>query len=374
MLRILLTGGGTGGHIYPIVAVTDELRNIAQEKNIAIELLYLGAPGDFARILTDNGIAVSKILDSKWRRYFDLRNITDIPKFFLSCFQAVWKIFWIMPDVLFSKGGPGSLPVILACRFYRIPVFIHESDTIPGLSNRLGSRFASWIGLAFESAKDAFKVKAVVEVVGNPIRRSLLSKLDNPAALKRALGFNENLPLLLILGSSQGASRINDFILDSLPLLLGDTQLLHQTGANNFNQVSQESQSILKTLSSDLQQRYHPTPYFDKNYSDVLQAADIIVSRASATIFEIAAFGKPSILIPLPESAGDHQRVNACAYAKSGAAIVIEGDNLKPNIFITQLRQLLTTPGKLQAMSAAALEFAKPDAARKIAETILTHG
>lgn len=373
MLRILFTGGGTGGHITPILAVIEELKLIAKNKNINLDLRYFGVPGNFEFILEKEGIMVSKILGGKLRRYFDLRNLMDIPKFFLSIFQLLWMVLWFMPDVLFSKGGPGALVVVLVSRFYRIPVIIHESDAIPGLTNQISGRYAQRIAISFPSAADYFSRN--IALVGNPIRRSLF---DNPPDQKTAkIGFNfsPDKPLILFIGGSQGATRINDFVLNSLRDLVKDFQILHQVGTENFDEVKSELQLMAKNFTNEEWSRYKALPYFEENMKSAYSAADIIVSRAgSSSIFEVAMFGKPSILIPLPEAAYGHQTKNAYEYANSGAAIVIETDNLKPNLFINEARKLLRDQEKLKSMSEAAQKFAKPEAAKVIAEEIIKLG
>ncbi len=382
MLRILFTGGGTGGHIYPILAVIEELQILSNQKNLLCDLRYFGVPGPYHRLLESNGIRVSKILSAKWRRYFDLRNFSDILIFLpFSIIQAIWKVFWFMPDVLFSKGGPGSLPIVLACRFYRIPIIIHESDTLVGLANRIASRYATRIGVSFASTVDFFqqneKQRQKVALLGNPIRRSLTSgEILEQATAKKIFGFSPELAVILIIGGSQGATRINDFLLNIAKDLVREFQILHQTGSKNFNEVKSELNSIYKNFLEEEKSRYKIIPYFEKDLKDAYTAADVVVSRAgSCSIFEIAAFGKPAILVPLAEeTVGDHQINNAYEYAKTGAAVVIEGANLKPNIFIGQLKKLISEPEKLKTMSEAAKKFSKPEAARAIAEEILELG
>ncbi|MEE8131724.1 MAG: undecaprenyldiphospho-muramoylpentapeptide beta-N-acetylglucosaminyltransferase [Candidatus Paceibacterota bacterium] len=368
-MRILFTGGGTGGHIYPILAIVEELK----QKQPDLDLRYFGAPGVYQNLLEVNGIKTSKILSSKLRRYFDVRNFLDIPKFILSLFQAFWKVFWFMPDVLFSKGGPGALAIVLACRFYRIPIIIHESDSIPGLTNRISSRYAKRVGISFASTAEI--LRGQIALIGNPVRPSLLKETTEKETAKRILGFNPQIPLILVVGGSQGAARINDFFMDVVEELIKDWQIFHQTGHNNYHGVKNELTLITKDFSDEEKARYKLIAYLDKDLKDALSAADLVVARAgSGTIFELAAFGKPAFLVPLFEAAGNHQTANAYEYAKTGAAIVIEEDNLKPSIFLNQLKKIFSEPERLKSMSEAALKFAKPDAAKVIAEEIVRLG
>ncbi|MEK7634782.1 MAG: UDP-N-acetylglucosamine--N-acetylmuramyl-(pentapeptide) pyrophosphoryl-undecaprenol N-acetylglucosamine transferase [Patescibacteria group bacterium] len=384
-MRILFTGGGTGGHIYPIIAVAEELQILASKKNIPLKMYYLGAPGKYKNLLNENGIYVSKIFSAKLRRYFDIGNFIDIPFFFFSIPQALWKIFWLMPDVLFSKGGPGSLPVVLACRFYNIPIIVHESDSIPGLANKLAFYFADRIGVSFSSVieniiqqqKNKKKVEIIQEkiaLVGNPIRQSLIGGdiIDKETA-KKVLGFNPTMSLILILGGSQGSAQLNDFMLNISGELVKDIQIFHQTGIENFQEVKNELNNVLKKYGEEEKMRYKLIPYFENNMKDAYSAVDVVISRAgSGSIFEIAAFGKPSILIPLSEKiVGLHQIKNAYEYSKSGAAIVIEQNNLKPNIFIAQLMKIIKNQELLKTMSEAAKSFSKPEASKMIANEIL---
>ncbi len=386
-MRILFTGGGTGGHIYPILAISEKIKYLSKQGKTEVELYYLGAPGDFNYPLASGGIKVLKVVSAKWRRYFDLRNLIDIPKFFISIVQAFWKVFWLMPDVLFSKGSTGALPVVLACKFYRIPIIIHESDAVSGMANLISSRYAKRIGISFASAQESivgfFKKEAKkqeisgrIALVGNPVREFLLQKDEeiSQSAAKKILGFDPLKPLILVIAGSQGAVRINDFFLEiAADLILNNYQVLHQSGIKNFEEFNRELKFVLKNISS--QQPYKAVAYFDKDIKDAYIAADAVVSRAgSGSIFEIAAMTKPSILIPLPESASDHQRKNAYEYAKSGACVVIEEDNLKFNIFMVQLKKLFDNPENLKSMSQAAKNFSKPESAQTLAEEIIRLG
>ena len=381
MISILFTGGGTGGHIYPILAVAEELKNISNQQGIKIKFRYIGAPGNYQYFLATNGILVSRIFSAKWRRYFDIRNFLDIPLFFLSVIQAFWKVFWHMPNVLFSKGGPGSLPVVLACWFYRVPIIIHESDAIPGRANELAFKYASRIGISFESTVEYFKIrkngKKLAEktaLTGNPIRLSLLDKPLEQRTAKKILGINPEKKLILVIGASQGAMKINDFLIEIAPELIKKYAILHQTGIKNFEEAKINLNASLKNVSQDEKSDYRLVSYFEKDIGDAYSAADLIISRSgSSSIFEIAAFCKPSILIPLPENiaANDHQRKNAYEYAKTGAAIIIEENNLNREIFAIQIKKIFDNSDILNSMSESAKNFAKINAAKNIAEEII---
>ena len=380
-MRILFAGGGTGGHIYPILAVTEELQKAAINGKIDLNLRYFSDPERYNFLLASNGILVSKIFSAKLRRYFDIRDLFDIPLFFISVIQSFWKVFWFMPDVLFSKGGPGSLPVVLACWFYRVPIIIHESDSAPGLANLMASKFADRIAVSFNSSTEFFIAKNAelsekIALTGNPTRKSLTDNALEQEAAKQIFSFDSKKPLILIIGGSQGSAKINDFMLNaSLELMEADIQVLHQTGVNNFDDAKKELKFILENYTEKEMARYKIVPYFEKDLQDAYAAADIIISRAgSGSIFEIAAFGKPSILIPLQKSAQNHQIQNAYEYAGSGAAIIVEEANLMPNIIISQIKKIVSDPEKFKKMSEAAKNFSKPEAAKIISEEIIKLG
>lgn len=383
-MRILFTGGVTGGHIYPIISVAEHIKRSDPQA----QMYYVGVPGQYQQLLASRDISVNRILSAKMRKGDLLRNIIDVPFLFAAIIQALWKIFWIMPDVLFSKGGPGALPVVLACAFYRIPIVIHESDSVAGLTSLASARFAKRIGIAYATAEESFvagisseskrqAVDAKIALIGNPIRDFFFStSTPDTETAKRLLDFDSAKPLLLVIGGSQGAARINEFFLSIAEELLNrNIQVLHQTGFNTASTAQGQLATILQKYSKTFQNAYRLTPYFTENIKDAYCAADIVISRAgSGSIFEIAAMGRPAILIPLPESISRDQVKNAFEYASTGAAITIEETNLTPNIFFTQLDKLLADVSARAAMSAAAKAFARPDAAKMLAQEILRLG
>ncbi len=375
-IRILLTGGGTGGHIYPLIAVAQTLKKITKDE---ADLYYFGPEHSLNKEFEKLNVKIFKLVSSKIRRYFDFRNFLDIPKFFWSLAQALSRLYALMPDVVFSKGGPGSFPVVLAARFYFIPVIIHDSDSVPGLANRLSASFAARIGISFKGAASFFPAKKVI-FVGNPIRLELLSEQIKINEAKEALRFKPQEPLILVLGGSQGAQRLNNFIFENLGAFLEVAQVYHQTGNRNVSESEENVSLALKNVPESLRARYKIIGELDATgMKNALNAADLVLSRAGAgAIFEIAAFGKPSILIPLDGSANEHQKSNAYEYAENArlsdgqsAAVVIEETNFKINIVLVQIKKILEDKILAQKMSEAAKKFAKLDAAEILAKEIL---
>lgn len=370
-IRILLTGGGSGGHIYPLIAVSQKILDASRRSSLETDLRFFGSPGSYQTILEGYGVSVSRIVSSKWRRYLSPLNLLEPFRFVFGLVQALFKMYFFMPDVIFSKGGSGSVPVVLAGAFYRIPVIIHESDAVPGAANRFAAHFAARIGVAFESATSFFSGRSVA-VVGNPVREELLLNRDDQKLSKRYWGFHPEEPVILVLGGSQGAEAINDFIIKESPNLLPKFQILHQTGVSNFTNAKGELTFVAADLPEEIRRRYHLVAYFQKDLKEALSAADIVISRAGAGgIFEIAAFGKPAILIPLPNSASAHQRYNANEFASAGAGVVLEEANLLSNVFLVQLNKILGDRERYQKMSAASAAFFKPHTDRILAEEII---
>jgi UDP-N-acetylglucosamine--N-acetylmuramyl-(pentapeptide) pyrophosphoryl-undecaprenol N-acetylglucosamine transferase len=374
ILRIVLTGGGSGGHLYPLLAVADALRELGEEEERDLELFYLGPRSDYADLFRSRDIRIQFIASGKLRRYFSLLNVLDVPRFFIGFFQALCSMLRLMPDVVFSKGGTGApVAVCLVAWLYRIPVVIHESDATPGLGNAIVSRFAKKILVSFQSAAEYF-VSSRALFTGTPVRPELFASRTSQIDAKRALGFDHTRPLLFILGGSQGAERVSERVVEALPELVKFTQVLHQTGRALYREVSELAHLSLESLPEAERRtvNYQAVPYLEDNLGTALSAADLVLSRAgSGTLFELAAFGKPAVLVPLPESANDHQRKNAYEFSKTGAAMVIEEKNFLPTIVVTQIRELLGDSSRLRKMSEASAAFYKPTAAQMIAQEIL---
>jgi UDP-N-acetylglucosamine--N-acetylmuramyl-(pentapeptide) pyrophosphoryl-undecaprenol N-acetylglucosamine transferase len=374
--RVVLTGGGSGGHIYPLLAVAEALQAKCDQLHAPVEFSYLGPKDAYSALLSQRGLPVYPIASGKMRRYFSIDNFLDGPKFVIGFFQALWKLYLIMPDVVFSKGGTGALPVVVAAWFYRIPIAIHDSDAQPGLTNVTSGRFATRVFLSFARAAAFFRANKV-EVTGSPLRTELLGERVSHEAAKEIMGFDKTQPLVLIIGGSQGAQRINEFVLANLPQFVAMTSVLHQTGPGNFAEVEKLSKVAL--ANAPITYRYVPVGYFggggtgsaSGDMATALTAADVVVARSGSSVCEFASFGLPAILIPLSTSANDHQRVDAYEFAATGAAIVIEEANLLPGIFFAQLTNILTDADLRAKMSAASSAFFIPGAADKIADGLM---
>lgn len=371
-MKILFAGGGTGGHIFPIIAVAREMKRIWLE--IAqtpedLELFYLGPKNKFYSILlAQEGIKVKSVLSGKLRRYFSFQNFLDI--FFripIGVCQAFFYMLFLAPDLIFSKGGYGSFPAVFCGWLFQVPIFLHESDIIPGLANRILSRFSLEIFTSFPKT-EYFPPSKMIQV-GNPIRKEIAGGSRLEAAKIFELKYEK--PIILILGGSQGAQRINDMILGILPELLRNFELIHQCGEKNFKEVGAEAEVV---MAPETKKNFHLFPFLDeKDLKHAYSAAELIVSRAgSGSVFEISAIGKPSILIPLPEAAQNHQVKNAYSYAENGACLVMEEANLIPHFFLEKLKYLFNHPSELEKMSQAAAEFSCPKTSSVVAEYLLT--
>lgn len=370
-MKILLTGGGSGGHFYPLIAVAEEINRIAKEERIiAPQLFFISDFPYDTGALIENNITFVKNRTGKMRKYFSVLNIFDIIKTIIGIISSLIKVYKIYPDVIFSKGAYASFPVLVAARVLRIPVIIHESDSTPGRVNKWAGKFAEKIALSYPDAGRFFDPKKTA-FTGNPIRKEILTPIKIGAY--EFLKLETDIPVILIMGGSLGARIINDEVLNSLPALVENYQIIHQTGKNNIKEALKMADIILAgNIKKD---RYKPFDYLN-NLAMSMSAgvADLVVSRAGSAIFEIAAWGIPSIIIPITNSVFNHQRNNAYSYARSGAAIVIEESNLNSNILVSEANRIIRNKNENDRMRKSAKEFSKIDAAGKIAEEIIRIG
>ncbi|MEK7662398.1 MAG: UDP-N-acetylglucosamine--N-acetylmuramyl-(pentapeptide) pyrophosphoryl-undecaprenol N-acetylglucosamine transferase [Patescibacteria group bacterium] len=367
-MKILFTGGGSGGHFYPIIAVIQSLNKVIDKEKIVDSKIYYFSDSPYnERALFENGVIYQHIPAGKLRRYFSVRNFFDIFKTILGIIRAFINVYAVYPDVVFGKGGYASFPTLLAAKILRIPVFIHESDSVPGRTNMWASKFAKRIAISYEGASNYFPKEKTV-YTGQPVREEILVPIEEGAS--SYLNLDPSLPTILIICGSQGAELINNVVLDALPDLVTKYQIIHQTGNNNIENVEKLSKVILE--NSNYKERYRPFGYL--NALSVRMSAGIsslVVSRAGSTMFEIAAWKLPSIVIPITDSNGDHQRKNAFNYARAGACTVIEESNLSPSVLKAAIEKLMGNKELLKTMSVAAGKFYQPNAAETIARGIV---
>lgn len=368
-MKIVFTGGGSGGHFYPIIAIAEKCVEIIEQEKIVNAELYFFAPSPYNRkVLFENGIRFRKVYAGKMSRQFSLLAPIEWLKTAIGVIKAMFSLWIVYPDVVFGKGGYGSFPTLLAAKLLRIPVVIHESDSTPGRANLWAGKFANRIALSYIEAAGYFD-KSKTAYTGQPVRKEVATPAMNGA--HEYLNLKEDVPVILILGGSQGARIINEIILDALPELVEKYQIIHQTGNSNVKEVSETADIILEKNSN--KNRYKAFGYLnDLAIRMSAGVASLVISRAGSTIFEIAAWSLPSIIIPITDSNGDHQTKNAFNYARTGATVVIEEKNLSPHVLLSEVERIMENKAEQEKMKKAAHGFYHPDAAQKIAKEIVS--
>ncbi len=371
-MRIVLAGGGTGGHFYPLIAVAEAMEDICIERRlIEPELFYIGPPAFDAEALLEHDITYLPGTAGKVRRYRSILNVLSVFSNALGIIRSTSQLFRLYPDVIFSTGGYAAFPTLFAARILRIPVIIYDADASPGRVSLWSSKFAQWIAVAHPTAAAKFpeKVRDRIAAVGHPVRKEILEPAKEGG--HEFLKLDAAVPTVFIMGGSQGARAINEIVLDALPALLTEFNVVHQAGAANLAETSGIASVILK--DSRYAERYKIFGLL--NTLALRMTAGIttlIVARAgSGTIFEIANWGLPAILVPIPEDVSHDQTENAFSYARSGAAAVIEQHNLSPHLLVAEIQRVAGDAALRAKMSEAARTFARPDAAKKIALTLL---
>ena len=371
-MRIVLVGGGTGGHFYPLIAVAEAIEDITEEKKlIEPELYYVGPKPFDGPALLDHAIEYIPSSAGKIHRFGAILNVIWAIPTAIGIVRSTLQLYRLYPDVVFSTGGYAAFPTLCAARLLHIPVIIYDADAEPGRVSLWSAKFARWIGIAHPDAAVKFpeKVRHKIARIGHPIRKEIESPAKEGGY--EFLKLDASVPTVFIIGGSQGARAINGVVLDALGELVNAYNIIHQTGTANLEEVNNISSVVLK--DSKHADRYRAFGLLNTLAMRMAAGiADIVVARAgSGTIFEIASWGKPAILVPIPEDVSHDQVNNAFSYARAGAAVVIEQHNLAPHILIAEIGRVLTDAKLREQMSKAAKEFARPQAARKIADILL---
>ncbi|NIZ46642.1 undecaprenyldiphospho-muramoylpentapeptide beta-N-acetylglucosaminyltransferase [Entomospira nematocerorum] len=353
-MKVAFTGGGTGGHIYPGLAIIEAL----QATNTSFDIFWIGEiHGMEEKIITQTHLPFKGIHAGKLRRYFSLKNISDLFKIIRGFFDAYAILYKERPNLLFSKGGFVSVPSVWAAWILRIPIFIHESDYKLGLANRLSAPFAKKIFISFPQTIDQIKRPSWREKIiysGSPVRASL--KQGNRFKGRKRWLAKENQTLILVMGGSQGAKAINDLIVGYLPIKLQEEVFVHQTGLLHDQYQSYACDG------------YHPQAYFHDELADLIAAADIIVSRAGAgAITEFAIMQKSVILLPLL----GHQSENAKWLDDQHAVEVIYPKQANQENFNTILKRLLSNPSQRRHFAKTLHNLIKDDADSFLASAII---
>ena len=364
MAKIFITGGGTGGHIYPAIAIADAL---AKENN---EILYVGNPSNLEYdIVKQKGYKFLPINIKGMPRKVSLALFKWVFQLDLAVIKCCYYILKYKPDAVFGTGGYVSAPVLIAAKFLRIPYMMHDCDAKPGLVSRRLSPYAACVSVAFESAC-AFLKNTNCQINGNPIRSEFKTLSKQEARKELEI---QNKLTLCIMGGSQGARSINDAAVAILEKLSKefDLQIIFQTGKKNYDKVIEDLIKIYPNYEND--KNLIIRPYFD-NMVSILKASDIAVSRSgSLSIFEICASAIAPIYVPYPHAAADHQRKNAKFMVDKGAGIYIDDTEINEYTLYNAIKELVEDKDKLNSLQQKSLSLAHFDGTEKIVEQLKSY-
>ncbi|GII54267.1 UDP-N-acetylglucosamine--N-acetylmuramyl-(pentapeptide) pyrophosphoryl-undecaprenol N-acetylglucosamine transferase [Planotetraspora thailandica] len=376
--RLIVTGGGTGGHTYPALTAVRTLQARLQARGRALEVLWVGTVGGLeARVAASEGIPFAHVATGKVRRarnplkMVTAANVRDMGRVPLGVAQARSIVSDFEPDVVLATGGYVAVPVGLAAKMCHRPLVVHEQTVRLGLANRMLARAAARVAVSSESSLPLLPESArrSAVVTGNPVRPEVLS--GHPAKAVDALrlyGFDRTRPTVYVTGGAQGSQQINGLVAAVLPWLLSHANVIHQCGPANLAGLRER----VAGLPWDLAGRYHLTDYVGPELPDVLALADVVISRSGAgTIAELTALGKAAVLIPLASSAGGEQAHNARHLHESGAAVALLGE-VTPDAVGQAVGRLIADPRLRAGIADRARSLGRPDAADRLVDVVLS--
>jgi UDP-N-acetylglucosamine--N-acetylmuramyl-(pentapeptide) pyrophosphoryl-undecaprenol N-acetylglucosamine transferase len=369
-MRILVSGGGTGGHIYPALAVARAL-----QARHGAEILYLGDEhGLETRIVPQAGLRMATIQAGKLRRYLAPGTFTDLARVPVGMVQALRHVARFRPHAAFTSGGYVAVPAGVAARLCGAPLLMHQQDVSPNLANRLLTPVATRISVSFPPSL-AYFPRRKTTLAGNPVREPVLAMAGaDRATLKAAFGLDPALPLLLVTGGSQGARHLNQVVTEALPYLLPVCQVLHISGELTYDETRAQAAEQLRQdpTGGQLAARYQLHAYLDEPMPAALAASDVVLCRSgAATLAELAALARASLLVPLPPGfSGSPQEINARMFVAAGAAAMLLDRDLTVASLRALLLPLLAEPQRLAAMGAAAAPLGHPHAANELADAV----
>ena len=364
-LRIIITGGGTGGHVYPGVVVAEEIIRLSPEAR----LLFVGAPrGLEADVIPRLGYDIRFVDVRYFHRRLTLKNITAVYKALAAVTAAKKIIRKFRPHAVVGTGGYVSGPVVLAAARLGVPTLIQEQNAYPGLTTRWLASRVNVVSVSHADAVKHISSRAHTVITGHPVRRAIF-EADREQA-RRELGLSEEQQLVMVVGGSGGAQQLNQVVMEAAGNIVsqGDTVLVHATGARYFSWMEEDYGKL--SISKQLRENIWLREYID-DMPSMLAACDLVVARAGGMMHELTAVGRPSLLVPSPNVADDHQLHNARSMAAAGAAVVVEEHNLNAQVLARQVTGLLADPSRLEKMAKAAADLGKPQAGQDIARMAL---
>jgi UDP-N-acetylglucosamine--N-acetylmuramyl-(pentapeptide) pyrophosphoryl-undecaprenol N-acetylglucosamine transferase len=354
-MRLVVSGGGTGGHIYPALMIAEHA--LQEEPNGAC--LYIGTVGGLeSKIVPKTGIPFETIEISGFRRSLSFENVRTVVRFLRGVRRAKQLLREFKPDVVVGTGGYVCAPVVYAAAKMGIPTMIHEQNAIPGLSNAFLSRYVNCVAVSFRQSLRQFRRARNVVYTGNPRASAVVAA--NADAGRKAFGIIEGTPIVLIFGGSRGALALNNAVLDMLPLMAAEVgiQFIYVTGEYYHERVIQQIKGRIETLPAHI----HVVPYV-YNMPEVLSATSLMIGRAGASsLAELTALGIPSILIPSPNVTNNHQEKNALALVEAGAAEMIRETELSGSLLFERMKQIMRAPQRMKSMAQQAKNLGQPNA------------
>ncbi len=357
--RIVLTGGGSGGHAFPLIFIWEQIKD-------DYDFLFIGEQnGKEEEIVKRTKIEYKGIWAGKWRRYFSWKNFIDV----LRVPIGIWQSYWIMkrwkPDLVLAKGGYVSVPVVVAAALLKIKIISHESDAIMGLANRISARYADKIAVAFPVGRYGVKYANKMIWVGMPVRRWKYRQEDEPM-LRKNFSIKNDLPVLLVTGGSQGAVNVNKYVMKYLDEILKYCNVIHLTGKYDYKRVKSWREKMKNN-----QDRYLVYDFLFEDYEKAMVLCDLLISRAGSTLAEISNLAKPSILIPLPTSASNHQYYNAKSFEDVGASVMVEERDFDKINLAVLVKSLLFDEEGMEEMKAAAVTAMQTQGSARIVADLI---
>ncbi|HOF00520.1 MAG TPA: undecaprenyldiphospho-muramoylpentapeptide beta-N-acetylglucosaminyltransferase [Spirochaetota bacterium] len=341
-MNIIITGGGSGGHVMPALAIIEELRNSQNAFFKDVNILYVGSKkGIEKKLIEKKGVKFKSIYTGKLRRYFSLQNVSDIFRTLFGIVQSVLIINKFSPDIIFSTGGFVSVPVVIAGKIKNIPILIHEQTVDAGLANKIAGRFAQKVAITFPESGKYFQKEKIV-LTGIPIRKEIFQG-SKESGYKR-FGFDLNIPTIFFTGGGLGCHVLNEAAMSIIPDLLKKSNIIYQTGAAMNGQDFRDMKNLRESLPDYLQKRFYLTEFINEEIAEVFALADLAVARSGAgTVNELLTMKIPAIFIPLAIATNNEQLKNALITVNLGGAEVIEEKELNSALLLDKIEDILFT-------------------------------